>query len=393
MDLKDYKQEHLLKYYDSLNDKDKNKLNKQLESIDFDLMNRIINTYINKNVDMSKISSLKIIRRKDATKEDSLLGEQVIKNNQYAIVLMAGGFGSRLGLNIPKGCLELNINNKNISLFELYINQIKEANKKYNSTIPLLIMTSTANTNETTKYFEEHNYFDYKENIKIFVQGDLPIVDENGKMLLKSKSEILVGPNGNGDVFNALKRNKLIDYMNNKGIKYVTFTSIDNPLSNLVDVDFIGSTINNNYSLSSKTISKKDEDDTSYIFCKNNNKPYMLSSNNITKELTNTKDKDGNYIYREKNIAYHLISIDNIESFANIDLPYHRAYRNNKYLDEDGNLITSNEANTYKFEKFIFDAFYHVDDMLLFSINEDEFSPIKRKEDIEKIELILNEKH
>ena len=387
MNLEQYNQEQLLRYYDELSDIEKEQLTNQINSIDFDLVNTIYkNSYTDEEIDISKVSYLNIVDK--TIPEDNTIGENLIKNNEYAIVLMAGGFGSRLGFNKPKGCLELN----GISLFELFINQIKDANNKYNSHINLYIMTSHANNDDTISFFKEHDYFNYKDNIKIFTQDDFPILDIKGNIVLKNKHEILMGPNGNGDVFKSLKRNGLIDEMKKNNIKYVLFSTIDNPLSNLIDIDFITTTLNNNYSISTKTIMKTDEDSKEWIFCKYNNKPYMLPSRCITKELTNTKINN-DYIYRETNITYHLISIDNIELFSNIDLPYHRAYKNNKYLDEDGNLITSDDKNSFKFEKYIFDAFYHIDDMLLYRIKENEFCPIKEREDIEKaIKELQNKK-
>ena len=131
--LKKYNQEQLLRYYDELDSKEKKELKKQINSIDYKLVNKAyIDSYTDEMIDINKVSSLKIIDKDNVNKEDSLIGEELIKNNEYAVLLMAGGFGSRLGLNKPKGCLELNINGKTITLYEIFINQLKEANKKYN---------------------------------------------------------------------------------------------------------------------------------------------------------------------------------------------------------------------------------------------------------------------
>jgi UDP-N-acetylglucosamine pyrophosphorylase len=388
MDLKKHNQEQLLKYYNELSQEEKNNLTAQINSIDFDLVNTIYkNSYIDEEIDMTKVSNLKIINKKDTNPDNIIIGENIIRNNEYAIVLMAGGFGSRLGFNKPKGCLKIN----GKTLFEMFIDQIKDANKKYNSNISLYIMTSNANNKDTISFFNDNNYFDYKEYINIFIQDDFPILNIDGKIVLKNKHEILFGPNGNGDVFNALKRFNLIDDMINKGIKYILFSTIDDPLLDIVDTKFIGTTISNKYDLASKTIMKTDEDNKEWIFCKYNNKPYMLPSRCINKELTNTMI-DNEYVYREINITYHLMSIDKLKLFSNIELPYHRAYKNNKYLDEDGNLINTEERNSFKFEKFIFDAFYHAEDMLLYRVNKNEFCPIKEKEDINKVINLLQNK-
>ena len=386
MNLKQYNQEQIYKYYDILSKEEKEFLDNQISKIDFELVNKVYkNSYTNEELDINKISPLKIIRKEDININDKTLGEELIKNNQYGVVLMAGGFGSRLGFDIPKGCLELNVLGSKISLFELFINQLKEANKKNNSTIRLYIMTSTTNNEQIIEFFKEHNYFNYKEYIKFFTQEDYPIVDTNGKIVLKNKHEILMGPNGNGDVYKALLRNGLIDDMKKNNIKYVLFSTIDNPLNNMVDTLFIGTTLKYKYKLASKTLSKKDEDDTNWVFLKYKNKPFILPNWYVTKDITNTK-VDDKYVYRETNITYHLISIDNIELFSSMDMKYNRNFRNNKFLDEYGILTTSDERNSFKFEKFIFDAFPLADDMLLYSIDESNFRPIKVKEDIKKAE-------
>jgi UDP-N-acetylglucosamine pyrophosphorylase len=300
---------------------------------------------------------------------------------------MAGGSASRLGLGIPKGLLKLKIHDKEISLFEIYLNELLEVNKKYNININLYIMTSKTNNEEIKKFFYDNNYFNYNsDNIKFFTQDELPILDIQGNLLLKSKNHVLFGPNGNGNVFNSLKNNGLLKDMYEKNIKYLLFSTIDNVLAKLVDLEFIGATICNNYELSSKTITKKDELEKDWIFCKYNNKPFMLPSRYITKDITNELDGKGNFIYREKNITYHLISIDLVNQFANINLKYHRAYKKNNYIDVNGKMVNSLEPNTFKFEQFIFDAFYYAPDMLLYRIKKDEFCPIKTKDDITKVQ-------
>lgn len=390
IDIRKYNQNQILRYYDTLTKEDKLFLEDQINKIDFDFINRLyINSYHDEILDINKLSPLKIIKSTNDDKATKI-GKNLVRNGFYAVLLMAGGNASRLGLNIPKGCLELNINNKKISLFEIFINQLKKSNELLNSKIKLYIMTNKDNNLDIINYLKSNNYFNYdKKNITIFIQDELPILDINGKILLKNKNEILFGPNGNGDVFTSLKNNNLIKDMIKSNIKYVLFCSIDNPLNNIVDYNFIGNTIKNNYKLSSKTITKDNVDDKDWIFCKYNKKPFMLPSNYINKEITNYK-VNNNYVYREKNITYHLISIDYIEKFSNIKLKYHRAYKKNSYLDEFDKYIIPNSPNTFKFEQFIFDAFNYANDMLLYSIDENEFLPIKNQEDIKKAENKLN---
>lgn len=387
--VKKYNQEHLLKFYDELNDKEKENLINEIKNVDFEQMKNIYeNSYIDEVLDLNKISPLKIIK-KCKNSEYINKGKELVKNSEYAIVIMAGGKASRLGYNMPKGCLKININGKSTSLFEHFINQLKNVYDEFGIYTNLYIMTNDEYDSVIKDFFKDNNYFDYnKESIHFFKQDNLPILDTKGKLLLSKKNEILKGPNGNGDIFEALKRYNMIDDMENKGIKYILFSTTDNILANLFDYNLIGATIINNYNVTTKTLVKKDGE-KDWAFCKYNNKPFILPSSYITEDINNKKI-DGDYVYRERNIAYHLVSLNSVKKYANISLPYHRAYKKNNYLDEFGNMIIAESNNSFKFEKFIFDAFYYDDDMLLYRADESEFFPIKTEEDLIKAENILN---
>ena len=395
MNLEKYNQKHLLNFYNELTEEEKNKLNNDIKKIDFNFINNLYEkSFFNDEMDINKVTNLKCIHdlKKIDIEKYNEVGEELIKNNKYAVVIMAGGSASRLGLNKTKGCLELNINNKKTSLFEIYINQLKEVYTKYGIYISLYIMTNKEYYNEIISFFKENNYFDYPhEKINIFLQNELPILDVDGKILLKNKYSILFGPNGNGDVFESMKKNNIIKKLKDDGIEYVLFSTVDNILVKLVDFSFIGSCIYNNYKLATKTILKKDPNDKNWVFCKYNNHPSMLKSRYITEEISNIK-RDNDYIYRDTNITYHMIHINEIEKYSNINLKYHRAYKKNNYLDLNGHYVKANEANSFKFEKFIFDAFEYSSDMLLYRVNESEFCPIKNYDDIIKVENLLNSK-
>lgn len=382
-----YNQVHLLDFYNEISFLEQNELIVDINSIDFKLMKKLyVESYKDEVIDISKISPLTIMNKND---KNYNIGEQLIKSNKYAIVIMAGGSASRLGLNIPKGCIELDLNGKKISLFELFINQLKDVYIKYGTYINLYIMTNDEYDQRIKDFFLKKNYFNYdKKSIHFFKQHNLPILDIKGNVLLKNKYSILKGPNGNGDVFKSLKESNMLDDMIKKNIEFVLFSTTDNILVNLVDYSFIGNTIANNYKLATKTIEKENENELDWVFCKYNNKPYMLPSAYISKDLTNYKINN-DFVYREKNITHHLVNINSVVKFANIDLKYHRSYKKNMFIDVDGNVNNGKTNNSFKFEKFIFDAFYYEDDMLLYRVNKNEFFPIKTKEDLKSVSEIL----
>ena len=312
------------------------------------------------------VSFLNLIKKTDKYRN---VGVEFVINGKYAVVIMAGGMGSRLGLDIPKGCIKINEK----SLFEIYVDKLKKVNNDLNIEIPIYIMTSKNNNISTQNFFKSNNFFSYpQDKIKFFTQDELPILNKCGKVIKNKK--VLMGPNGNGDVFKALKRNNLINDMRKNNIEYALFVNIDNPLNNLVDFDFIGSVISKKYKLASKTI--KLDRPNEWIFIKYNKKPYMLPLCYVNKFFN--KLVNGEYLYRYKNISYHLIHIDLIEKFSKINLKFHRAYKVTK-------VDSSKEIESFKFEKFIFDAFYYADDMLLYETDNKEFYPIKTIYDLENI--------
>lgn len=383
-----YHQEHLLTYVKELDRESLDELANDISKIDFKLMNKLyLNSFKNTPFDLSKCEPCPHIKEKVTITDNAI---KLIKNNGYAICIMAGGNGSRLGYNGPKGCVKLKIKDKELSLFEIYLNKLKEIYSKYKVYIPIYIMTSTINNKETIKFFEDNKYFNYPKNkIKFFVQDNLPILSESGKILLKDKSHILFGPNGNGNVFQSLKKNKLLKNMQKQKIKYVLFMGIDNVLAKPVDLNLLEIIIKNNYPLVSKSITKLKDTDMSGVFCKYNGLPSVIGGDYITKEINNLKDSNG-YMYRDKNAVYHIIEINEIKKYANIDLEYHRAHKKTKYLDLLGNYIEPDKPNSFKFERLIYDAFKYTKEMYLYPIKEDEFMHIKTKEDLIKVETYLN---
>lgn len=371
----------------------KDSILKEIDNINFKFMKKLyVNSYRDKEIDINKISSCNIISKIDLEleREYTNIGKEVLLNNEYGIVIMAGGNASRLGLNIPKGLLKINYKGKRISIFEIYINKLKDMYNDINKYINIYIMLNSGAYKEVEEYFINNNYFDYpKDKIKLFIQDNLPLLSTTGNFLLKNKKSIWFAPSGNGNVFKSLKKNNLIKDMVHNNIKYCLFIGIDNLLVNLVDYKFIGCTLKNNYKLASKSIYKTNKDELDWVFCKYKNKPFMLDDRYVC-EFTNKVNSNNEFCYREKNIIYHLIHIDYIKKFANVTLPYHRAYKEYEVFNKFGEF---EKVKCFKFEKFIYDAFTYANDMLIYRVSDDEFCPLKRYEDIAKVENILNKKY
>ena len=386
MILKKYNQEHLLYFYNELSDDHKNMLLTQILNTNF---NEIISLYQSSlepsHLDINTVSPLEHLE-KDKFSSDELnnyimIGEKIIKSGFFAVVTMAGGQGSRLGYKGPKGTYELSFDSGNIkkSLFQIMCEDIKRANQNYNIVIPWYIMTSQENHIATEEYFKLHNFFGYpKDKIKFFTQENLPLIDVNGKLILQEIYQIKSASNGNGNVFKSMKNNGIIQDLEKNNIKWVSFGGIDNILLKNVDPLFLGLTNEKNYEIASKSIFKKRPLEKTAVYCRKSGKPSILDYDDIDIKLSVSRYEDGTYKYREANILSHLMTIDAIKKASNYSLSYHRAFKKNAFVNDEGMKQVPDKPNSYKFENFIFDIFSFFDDMLLLRVNEDEeFAPIK----------------
>lgn len=384
--LNNYDQKDIVKMMEKFTEEEKEKLAEQVENLDLDM---VMNLYKNaKNIpaiDENKIEHISYTDlyalSEEKFKEYKEIGSKVIRDNKYAVVTMAGGQGTRLGYKGPKGTYELDFEQEHCrkSLFEIMCENIKNANNQYDITLPWYIMTSEDNDFATKEYFKSHNFFDYpKEKIKFFKQEKLPIINIDGKLILKETYLIKDGSNGNGNVFKAMKNNKIIDDLEKNNIKWVSFGGIDNILLKNIDPLFIGLTVDSGYQIASKSIFKQKPLDKVAVYCKKSGKPSILDYDDIDIKLSVSKSKDGMYQYREANILSHLMNLEAIKKVSTIHLPYHRAYKKNAFVNEEGMKQIPDKPNSFKFENFIFDSFAFFDDMLLLRVDEnEEFAPIK----------------
>lgn len=382
--LKKYNQNSILKLLENLEDEPKEKLCRDIISIDF---KEIMQLYNNKEKIYEKkpeIAPINYIDKEKLTEEEkeqaNKIGEEIIKNNQYAVVTMAGGQGTRLGCKGPKGAFKLDIGENGKYIFEILVDTLKRARKKYGISVYWYIMTSQENYKQTIEFLEEHKYFGYDKNkVKFFKQSVLPLIDSDGDVLINEKYEVKKASNGNGGVFKALKQSKILDDMEEKNIKWVYICGVDNIMVNMVDPILLGLTIKNNFVCASKSVKKAYPEEKVGIFCKKNGKPAVIEYIEMTDDMIYSR-KDGELVYGESNIISHLFRIDALKKIAEHNLKYHCAMKKNNYLDENAKIIIPEFPNSYKFEAFIFDGFEFINDMLVMRVKrEEEFAPIKNK--------------
>ena len=384
--LKSANQTQIINAYDRADEETKRMLMEQVERIDFNQVADLYETTKHEvNFSNDVIEAIPYVDKEKLSKDEFNkfleIGKNEIKAGRYAVVTMAGGQGTRLGHTGPKGTFDIGLESHK-SIFEILIDSLKEDCQKYGVVIPWYIMTSKENNDDTVNFFEEHNYFGYgKENIMFFQQGKLPMVDENGKILINEKGVIKEASDGHGGIFQSMKKNGVTEDMNKRGVKWAFVGPVDNILVKMVDPILLGVMINQNVQAGGKSTVKANAAEKVGVFCKRNGKPGVVEYTEISKEMAERTNEKGELVFAESHLNCNMFSVKAIEDVANKNLPYHIAHKKASYIDENGNLVVPEKPNAYKFESFIFDAFDMLDDMAILRVKrEEEFAPVKNAE-------------
>lgn len=388
--LRQYGQEHIVRLLEKLDEEKKQELVEQINHIDFHQMMELYeNTKKEIEIKENKIEAIPYLDKAkltdEQTSEFNKLGEEILKKGQYAVVTMAGGQGTRLGHTGPKGTFKLDVYGKGKYLFEILIENLKEANNKYGVTIPWYIMTSKENNAQTVEFLEKNNYFGYdKKYVTIFTQSELPLVDIEGKFLINKEFKIKEASDGNGGTYSSLRASGALADMKERGIKWVFIGSVDNALLKMADVTLLGMAIKKNVQIASKSVVKANPHERVGVFCKMNGHPKVIEYTELPEKMAEEIDNNGELKYGESHIMCNLYSIEAIEKVSQEPLIYHSAFKKNSYIDENGKEIVPEGPNSYKFESFIFDAFEFFDDIaILRGKREDDFAPVKNKEGVD----------
>ena len=381
--LKKYSQEHLLNEYEKLDENKKRKLLEQIENIDFDLIQDLyLKTKKEADIPEAQIKPIEYMEKAklyDRYKDYEEIGVKAICDGKLAAVTMAGGQGTRLGHDGPKGTYDIGLDSHK-SLFELLSDSLKEQGKKYGVIIPWFIMTSEENNKDTIDFFAKHKYFGYEKdkNIFFFIQGKLPMIDTEGKILIGEDGLIKEAADGHGGIYEALVKNKMTDKMRELGVEWIFIGGVDNCLVKMVDPVLMGIAIQKNVTAAGKSVVKANPQEKVGVFCKKNGRPSVVEYTEIPKEMAEATDENGELIYGESHILCNLFNIDAVERMGRTPLPYHVAFKKATYIDKNGNKVIPNGPNAYKFEAFLFDAFGELDDMAILRVKrEEEFAPVK----------------
>lgn len=386
--LKNYDQLHLLNYYDMLNAKEQENLLSQISAIDFDLLNSLKS--VGEASVRGKIEPVKTLTLDEfnQNKEEYYsLGIDCIRQGKVGAVLLAGGQGTRLGFEHPKGMLQVGLS-KSLYLFEILINNILEVVKQADAWVPLFIMTSDKNNEETVNFFTEHNYFGYnKDFVFFFVQEMAPSVDYNGKIYLEDKSQISLSPNGNGGWFSSLAKAGYLNLIKEKGIEWLNIFSVDNVLQKIADPYFIGATLNANCASGAKVVRKAAPDEKVGVLCLEDGKPSIVEYYEMSDEMMNLRNDQGELLYNFGVTLNYLFKVNELEKIINLALPVHVVEKKIPYIDEQGQYVKPEKPNGYKFESLVLDMIHRMDSCLSCEIDRyKEFAPIKNKTGVDSLE-------
>ena len=373
----------ILSHWAKLSPHEQSSVERQLESIDLEFLADLFDKRNSPFAlpETEKIVPVPVLHPTTNSPEPKIEGLKALAKGEVAILMVAGGQGSRLGTLQPKGTWPITpITQK--SLFELHSEKVLTLSKKANRAIPFLIMTSPATHDQTVSFFTSHAFFGLKkEQVIFFTQGTMPAVDLNtGAILFEEPAKVFSSPDGHGGTLTALKKTGLLEQLKSQGIKHLFFFQVDNPLVQIADPVFIGHHISHRSQLSSKVILKDSPTDKLGNFIQVNGRCQIIEYSDLPLELANRKKHDGSLFIDTGNPAIHLFDVDflNLVSSNGDALPFHLARKKVPHVDANLSKVVPEKENAWKFERFIFDIFPLAERWLLVSTKrEEEFAPLK----------------
>jgi len=418
------KQDHLLRFFDELSSDGKQALLTQIASLDLDAVPSLIETYVkNKPALQLDLATLEPAtyypynhrapsRPWDRDKYTAI-GEDIIRKGEIAAFVVAGGQGSRLGFDGPKGCFPAGCITQK-PLFQLFAEQLLAARARYgihhvrvgpgstlvNAGIPWYIMTSPLNHKATVAFFEKHSYFGLSPtSVRFFQQGVLPSFDlATGKILLSSKGEVATNPDGHGGAIRALDLSGALDDMKARGVKHISYFQVDNPHVRIVDPTFIGlhaAAPDSSAQMSSKMLPKVAPDEKLGVFCSMQRQGRrvldVIEYSDMPADLSAQRLPDGSLRFVAGSIAIHMLSVAMVEKLARnpaFSLPYHRAEKKVPFIDLDsGQPVSPTTNNAVKLERFVFDAIPLCEGSIVYETDRvEEFAPIKNASGTDSVE-------
>lgn len=363
---------------------------RDLKEVDARLMARLTSGELLFEPPQGNIEQADIIPATFASTEEAIpyirLGRNLLKSSKVAALVVAGGQGSRLGIDAPKGVVGVTPV-KNKSLFQLFAEKILALQHKLDCVIPWFIMTSRENDNETRDYFRQNGCFGLGQgNVHFFVQGMLPSVTKDGKFIIDLDGGLFMNPDGHGGTFKALHKSGSLELMRDLGIEEIFYFQVDNPLVKVCDPLFLGLHHQNKAQMSSKVVRKVNYEEKVGVMVKMNNKTIVMEYSDMDDAARYATSPDGEMLHWGGNSAIHVIRRDFVEKITKNTsaLPFHRACKKVIAQGKDGRRV---EIEGIKFETFLFDALpFAKKTITLEVLRDEEFAPVKNQTGVDSLE-------
>lgn len=398
--LERWNQTDVLRFWDQLSEAEQNHLESELEAVDFQTIQAVLQNADSADSGSAQSGSATAptraeiaaapanVVRQPRTDEDrerreamKAVGEQLLSDGKVAVITVAGGQGSRLGFDHPKGMFPIGpVTDR--TLFQIFAEQILARQKSHRCVIPWLIMTSSATHAETVGFFSQNSFFGLSEDtVKFFQQGSMPAVDaKTGQLLLKTKSSLCLSPDGHGGLVTALKQSGLLDEMKSGGVQHFFYHQVDNPTAILCDPELIGLHHEQQAELTTNVVEKSSPTERMGVLVDINGRTEIIEYSELTEAQASARDSNGQWIFWAGNTAIHVVRLSFFDRLTadGCQLELHLAHKKMPHVDRDGQLVEPTEANAYKFERFIFDALPLAENALIVEGDrEREFNPVK----------------
>lgn len=358
----------------------------QLNNMDWSYL-ELIHEREQKRGEFAPLGAMELPEIQAKKEEFKAIGLDAIRACKVGAILLAGGQGTRLGFDKAKGMYNIGLN-KDLYIFEQLIRNLQKVTDEAGAFVPLYIMTSDKNDEQTREFFAEHEYFGYnKDFIKFFVQEMVPAVDFDGNVLVEAEDSLAMSPNGNGGWFTSLVKAGLGEDMKEKGVEWLNVFAVDNVLQQIADPVFVGATIQSGCVSGAKVVRKCDPYERVGALCLEDGKPSIIEYYELTPEMAEATNEAGSLLYGFGVILNYLFSVEKLFEIAEKQMPLHIVEKKVPYIDENGVAVKPETPNAYKFETLILDMVYMMDNCLSFEVErEKEFAPVKNPSGVDSVD-------
>jgi UDP-N-acetylglucosamine/UDP-N-acetylgalactosamine diphosphorylase len=390
-------QEQVLRFADQLDGAGRDRLAGQLSALDLSLIPKLVDEYVRHKPHIALPKDIKPVpiyprrprddRQRQQYREAEARGRELLKAGKVGAFLVAGGQGTRLGYDGPKGEYPVTpIKSK--PLFQVFAEQLLAYSRDAGRTIPWYVMTSNVNDAPTRAFFENNAYFGYNPaDVVFFQQGMMPAFAMDGRLLLAERDSLALSPDGHGGSLRALKVSGALDDMRRRGVEHLSYFQVDNPLVHVIDPLFLGLHDLTGSEMSSKTVTKAGPLEKVGNFVVGDGVLQVIEYSDLPEELARQTNPDGSLRFNAGSIAIHALRcsfVERLNESGQLKLPWHRAEKKVPYVDEAGNPVKPDKPNAVKLEQFVFDAIPLAKNPIVLETDRaEEFSPVKNAEGVD----------